>query len=270
VFKTATNKIKTIFDKPFDAELPDESSNRVDSGDDDDNDHKYNDIEQDDDFNKNSSSSNNSRRSTSFKDNDKDNGNNKINNYSNITSSSSSTTKNTSSIKTNNSQNSNNKLKTIKIAPVAISKPPRPPTPPTEDLFKVDDEFGDFIPNTETNFANFDNFEAKASTTSIDDIISFDIQPNKQQPQQNQSIDDLFSTLTVDTSPIMPTPIATTIKQTSNIDDLFKNLNFSPQPPPQQQQYQMPMSQTMPNIFQQKQQQINPSTRQSTVIINIK
>jgi hypothetical protein len=26
----------------------------------------------------------------------------------------------------------------------------------------------------------------------------------------------------------------------------------------------------MPNIFQQKQQQINPSTRQSTVIINIK
>ena len=189
------------------------------------------------------------------KDNDKDNGN-KINNYSNITSSSK--TKNTSSIKTNNNQNSNNKLKTTKIAPVAISKPPRPPTPPTEDLFKVDDEFGDFIPNTESNFANFDNFEAKASTTSMDDIISFDIQPNKQQqqqhPQQKQSIDDLFSTLTVDTSPIMPTPIATTttIKQSSNIDDLFKNLSFSPQPPPQQQQqYQMPMSQTMPNIFHQ-------------------
>jgi hypothetical protein len=66
----------------------------------------------------------------------------------------------------------------------------------------------------------------------------------------------------------MATPIATTtttIKQTSNIDDLFKNLNFSPQP---QQQQQMPMSQTMPNIFQL--QQVNPSTRQSTVIINFK
>jgi hypothetical protein len=102
----------------------------------------------------------------------------------------------------------------------------------------------------------------------MDDIISFDIQPNKQHPQQTQSIDDLFSTLTVDTSSIMATPIATTtttIKQTSNIDDLFKNLNFSPQP---QQQQQMPMSQTMPNIFQL--QQVNPSTRQSTVIINFK
>ena len=250
VFKTATNKIKTIFDKPFDAELPDDSSNRVESGDDDD--HKYNDIEQDDDFSSsNKNSSNNSRRSTSASAAYKDNNETKSNTIQHSSNK-------PAPIKLNT--NTNNKLKTIKIAPAAaasISKPPRPPTPPTEDLFKVDDEFGDFIPNTDQNFANFDNFEAKAATTTnIDDIMSIDIQP----PQQKPSIDDLFSTLTVDTS-------TTTIKpaSSSNIDDLFNNLNFSPQPPPQQQ-YQMPMSQTMPNIFQQ--QQINPQIRPSTVRIN--
>lgn len=276
VFKTATNKIKTIFDKPFDAELPDDSSNRNDSDDDIQNNrnNQFDDIQQDDDFSSNNKSSR--KTTTAYKDNDINNDNsrnrssNSNNNYANIPSEAK-PSKNSlkSSTSTTTGTNNSIKLKSIKLSPVATpattgtsSRAPRPPTPPTqqpvtEDLFKLDDnsndEFGDFIPNTaDQNFADFDNFDTKTEQTAKTTATT-------------SNIDDLFSTLTVDTSPMVPTQLTTNKQQTtsSNIDDLFNNINFTASQPsiqPHQQQFHLPMSQTMPNIFQQQHQptQFNP------------
>jgi hypothetical protein len=78
------------------------------------------------------------------------------------------------------------------------------------------------------------------------------------------NIDDIFSTLTVDTAPIVPT----TNHSSSNVDDLFKELDFSPSVQPQ---FNIPMSQTMPSIFPQQhfQQQMNPLMTQMRPTVNL-
>ena len=238
--------------------MPDDTSNRIDSGDDDDdNNNKNNNNFNDDEF------SSNKGKKTAYKDNESNSKEDYFkkdrNNYSNIPSEPAKVSKSSAA---KSGGNTTLKLKNIKINNNNATQPQTAAAATvnnkskeiTEYLFKMtddnqNDDFGDFISNTDNNFADFNNFEAKAIVAP--------------QPTAAKNIDDLFSCLTVDTT----TTLNATTNKTSNIDDLFGNLNFSS--PSIQPQF--PISQTMPNIFQQQQQfphtTINPI--RPNVLINL-